>query len=391
MSVQRRPKTGKDQHGKVTWVARYYDPSGKQRSKSFPTKREAEAHEQEQLRLLRRREWVDDDNAPTLGNLWPLWEAAATTTGTRRVRKLVGQNLGDLAKTRITRIRPTQLRTWQAHLRDGRPWANDRSGLALNTRVSWWTQLSGCLSMAVTDELLLVNPCSKVPGPGAGTAPVEHRTIPTIEQVRDAVTLADSTGRGTMATMILLAAATGMRPGEVGGLRWRSVDRQAGVIRVTEQTVQRPGDGDGWGSVKTRASRRVVPVPGEIMARLMRHRLAHPAAADDAMFRTSAGNLWASDRINHAVKALTGGAWTFHALRHLYATTMLTSGRSIKAVQRVLGHSSASTTIDTYWHFLPDEEDLVRNTASSLVRDLQGIDAAPLRTVGGDEGGENRP
>jgi integrase len=384
MSVQRRPKEGKDAHGRVTWICRYYDPSGKQRSKSFATKREAEAHDQEQARLLRRREWVDDGNAPTLAELWPTWEDAATTEGTRRVRHLVGENLGDLAKTRITRVRPTQLRTWQSVLKIGRPWVKGDTGLALNTRVSWWTQLSGCLSMAVTDELLLVNPCSKVPGPGAGTAPVESRTLPTLEQIRDAVSLADATGRDTLATMVLLAVSTGMRPGEVGGLRWRSVDRQAGVIHVTEQTVQRAGDGDGWGPVKTRASRRVVPVPPEVMARLMRHRLRHPAAADDAMFRTATGRLWASDRINHAMTALTEGGWRFHALRHVFATTMLTQGRSIKAVQKILGHSSASTTIDTYWHFVPDEEDLVRGTAGDLVRDLQGI--APAGRSVADDG-----
>lgn len=379
MSIQRRPKTGKDHNGNVTWVTRYRDPSGKEHSRRFPTRREAEAHDQEQSRLLRRGEWVDDGNAPTLENLWPMWENAATTPGTRAVRKLVGNNLGDLAATRITRIRPTQLRTWQTHLRTGRPWVDECEGLAKNTRVSWWTQLSGCLSMAVTDELLLANPCRKVPGPGAGSDPVESRTIPTIEQVHDAVAVADKTGRDTLATMILLAAATGMRPGEVGGLRWCNVDRQAGVIRVVEQTVQRPGkDSDGWGPVKTRASRRVVPVPQEVMTRLVKHRLRHPADVDDAMFRTATGRLWASDRINHAVKNLTDEGWTFHALRHLYATTMLGAGRSVKAVQKTLGHSSASTTIDTYWHFLPDEEDLVRGTAGELVRAICGR---------GDDGG----
>jgi site-specific recombinase XerD len=116
----------------------------------------------------------------------------------------------------------------------------------------------------------------------------------------------------------------------------------------------------------------------------MRHRLRHPAAADDAMFRTATGRLWASDRINHAMTALTEGGWRFHALRHVFATTMLTQGRSIKAVQKILGHSSASTTIDTYWHFVPDEEDLVRGTAGDLVRDLQGI--APAGRSVADDG-----
>lgn len=388
MTVQRRPRTGKDSKGRVRWVVRYYDPSGKQRSRTFTTKAEAAAHDEEQSRLIRRREWVDTDNAPTLETIWPLWEQMATTEGTRAVRERVGKNLGDLATTKITDLRPTQLRTWQALLKAGRPWVKGCTGLSLNTRTSWWTQLSGCLHMAVTDEMLLVNPCSKVPGPGAGSEPVDPRTLPTIEQIRNAVQHADDTGRDTLATMIILAVSTGMRPGEVGGLRWQNVDRQAGVIHVTEQTVQRPAeDSDGWGPLKTRSSRRKIPVPPETMNRLRRHRLKHPADIDDAMFRTSTGKLWSSDRINHAIINLVGkGEWGFHALRHVYATSQLAQGRSIKAVQTALGHASAATTMDTYWHVLPDEEDLLRDSASGLVRDVQGM--APTEPEQAEHGGE---
>lgn len=380
MSIQRRPKTGKPKTGKVRWVVRYYDPSGKERNKSFAKKREAEAHEQEQLRLLRRSEWVDTDNAPTLKELWPLWEKAATTPGTRAVRELVGKNLGDLAEVKITKIKPTMLRTWQTHLAEGRPWVKDCTGLALNTRVSWWTQLSGCFHMAVTDELLLVNPCTKLAGPGAGATPVDPRALPTVEQIHDAVTKADQTGRDTLATMILLAVSTGMRPGEVCGLRWRNVDREAKAVHVVEQTVQRSGDGDGWGPLKTRSSRRVVPIPPEMMTRLLRHRMMHPADPGDAMFRTPHGKLWTSDLLTKAVKVV-GSGWSPHALRHVFATQMLASGRSVKAVQKALGHASAATTIDTYWHVLPDEEELMRGSASGLVRAIYG---QPVRETGTD-------
>lgn len=158
------------------------------------------------------------------------------------------------------------------------------------------------------------------------------------------------------------------------GLRWRNVDREAGVIHVLEQTAQRPAPGDdGWSPLKTRASRRVVPVPPEVMARLLRHRLMHPADPGDAMFRTPTGLLWRTDRFNQAVSSVSReGGWSPHALRHLFATTMLAQGRSIKAVQKTLGHASAATTIDTYWHVLPDEEELLRGSASDLVRAICG-------------------
>lgn len=376
MSIQRRPKTGKPAKGQpVKWIVRYRDPSGREHSKTFTREKDAKAYDDEQARLLRRREWVDEDNAPLLKDIWPRWEALSTTNGTRSVRETVGKNLGNLGAVKITDLRPTLLRSWQTTLKTGRPWVKGCSGLSLNTRVSWWTQLSGCLHMAVTDELLLVNPCSKIPGPGAASEPLDTRTLPTLDQIREAVQHADATGRDTLATMIILAVSTGMRPGEVGGLRWKNVDRKAGVIHVVEQTVQRPAKGsDGWGPLKTRSSRRQVPVPPETMNRLRRHRLMHPAAADDAMFRTPTGRLWSSDRINHGIVNLVGkGEWGFHALRHVYATSQLSHGRSIKSVQKTLGHASAATTMDTYWHVLPDEEDLLRDSAAGLVRDVCGI------------------
>lgn len=81
MTVQRRPKRGKDSRGRVRWVVRYYGPSGKQHSRTFPTRAEAVAHDEEQSRLLRRREWVDTDNARYLDGVpvssgavhWPLY------------------------------------------------------------------------------------------------------------------------------------------------------------------------------------------------------------------------------------------------------------------------------------------------------------------------------
>lgn len=91
------------------------------------------------------------------------------------------------------------------------------------------------------------------------------------------------------------------------------------------------------------------------------------------MFRTPTGLLWTSDLLDKAVKvANRRSGWTTHALRHVFATTMLASGRSIKAVQKALGHASAATTIDTYWHVLPDEESVMRDTSSDLVRAICG-------------------
>ncbi|MDN6439232.1 MAG: site-specific integrase [Corynebacterium nuruki] len=376
MSIQRRPKTGKPAKGQsVKWVVRYRDPSGREHSKTFTREKDAKAYDDEQARLLRRSEWVDADNAPRLDAVWPLWEAAATSPGTKAVRVTVGANLGDLGPTPITKILPSQLRAWQIQLRDGRRWVDGCTGLAVNTRRSWWAQLSGCLSMAVGDGMMLTNPCSKVPGPGRAE-PVDPRALPSIEEIGAAVTRAEKTGRGTLAMMILLGVSTGLRPSEVAGLRWRNVDVKSKAVHVVERSRAVSGKPTDWGPPKTPASRRVVPVPPEMMKRLVTYRLSHPTDADrEPIFLRRTGGLWSSGDISSAMSALLGedAAWTFHALRHVYASSLIRQGRGVKAVQKMMGHKNAATTLDTYTHLWPDEDEMVRDAAQALVRDVCGM------------------
>lgn len=85
MSVQRRPKTGRPKGGgKPKWIVRYRSPSGREHSKTFPTRAEAVAYDEEQSRLLRRREWVDDSHAPPSPNCGPSGRRPRQAPGRRR-------------------------------------------------------------------------------------------------------------------------------------------------------------------------------------------------------------------------------------------------------------------------------------------------------------------
>lgn len=385
--VQRRPATGKPKSGQpVQWVARWKIPGRSAGSKTFLSKREATDYEREQKRAVARGEWVDLTAAPTLAELWVDWEKAATTNGTKTVRKRVGRQLGDLTDMRITDIRPTHLRTWLSHLQNGRPWIPGDTGLSQNTRAQHWGQLTGCLHMAVSDSLILVSPTDKVKGPRKRIE-ADPTKFPLVERVAAAVKLADETGRQTLATMIMLSAATGMRSGEVCGLRWSNVDRKGQVIHVVEQAASTmTGDEWKWMDVKA-ASRRTVPVPKEIITRLAKHRLAHPGSltgsTEGPMFRTPSGLMWNSDRLAKAMEALTkpGGRFTFHALRHVYASALIHGGRSPKSAQSVLGHATSSTTMDVYAHVWPEEDQRVRDVSAGLLRGLAGDE----RGMGVDE------
>lgn len=377
MSVQKRTtKTGK-----TRWVARYRDPTGKEHSRSFDTQREAKAFQSEQLRAIRRSEWVDESTAPTLEEMWGRWEQVAVSPGTRQVRERIRSDLQELSDLQITKITPEHLRTWLAHLRNGRPWVEGCKGLSQNTQANYWTQLSGCLRMAVEDGLLVVSPTTKVKNP-SGVYSADTSRLPSVEKVKEAIETADKTGRDTLATMIILAASTGMRSSEVAGLRWRNVDTRAKVVHVVEQATSMHNKGEHvgearWAKLKTPSSRRSIPLSAATIKRLAEHRLKHPSDPDEPMFLTRGGRMWRSDGISAGMKVL---GLRFHDLRHLYASHLIRQGRSVKAVQGMLGHASAATTLNTYAHLWSDEWDLVRDASGVLVRDLCGIDGKKAAT-----------
>ncbi|MFI2365391.1 tyrosine-type recombinase/integrase [Promicromonospora sp. NPDC019610] len=81
------------------------------------------------------------------------------------------------------------------------------------------------------------------------------------------------------------------------------------------------------------------------------------------------------DTWRRALKAANFSGFTFHDLRHYYASLLIRHGASVKAVQARLGHKNASETLDTYSHLWPDEEEQTR-TAIDLVMSTRPPEAA---------------
>jgi len=164
---------------------------------------------------------------------------------------------------------------------------------------------------------------------------------------------------------VAIAIATGMRRGEILGLRWRDLDPDFSVAHV-RRTLQSTKSGPVFEDPKTRRSRRAVALP----------RFLHPYLTnqreDQARRRAQLGERWQETDL--VVDAGDGGAvspanlssaWPrflrrsglphvrFHDLRHGHATLMLMQGVHPKVVSERLGHSRIGITLDTYSHVLP--------------------------------------
>lgn len=172
-------------------------------------------------------------------------------------------------------------------------------------------------------------------------------------------------------TLFVLAVTTGMRRGELLGLRWQDVDLDRDIIRVSRSYVawHSRGRGDSYVEPKSAGSRRVVVLTPTAVESLSRHEdrtresglhgatLPVFSSASSAGTPINPGNL-----LSRHFKPILERAGLpdirFHDLRHTCATLLLGEGVHPKIVQELLGHATIQLTLDTYSHYLPDMQEM---------------------------------
>ncbi len=160
-------------------------------------------------------------------------------------------------------------------------------------------------------------------------------------------------------TLYLVAVQTGLRRGELLGLRWSDLDLSRHLLYV-RRSLNRIRQGERYAVVeaplKTRSSLRTVDFSEAVKDAL----LALPAGDDparDFVFRSRAGGPIDPDNVDRAFKRhLTAAGLPsirFHDLRHTHASLLIAAGVHPKAMQARLGHSSITVTLDRYGHLMP--------------------------------------
>ena len=163
-----------------------------------------------------------------------------------------------------------------------------------------------------------------------------------------------------------MLATTGMRRGEVLGLRWSDVDLDAGQLAIV-QTLTTINGVPTFGATKSSRSRRVVYIDPQTVSVLREHRkrqreerlIAGPAwtATPDLVFRDEAGVRLQPDLFTRKFSALVAASGLtpirLHDLRHTYATLALKAGVHPKIVSERLGHATVGITLDLYSHVTP--------------------------------------
>jgi integrase len=250
------------------------------------------------------------------------------------------------------------------------------SGLASGTVRKIHSTLHKALSQAVSDGLIPHNAADvKAPQP----APEEMRPLSETE----ARAFLDAAGRSgdRFEPLYVMAITTGLRRGELLGLRWDDADLERGTLRVARSLV-REGGSHKLGETKTRRGRRQVNLTPRAVAALKAHRkrqleervkLAGLYEDRGLIFATNVGTpLNPEDVVKRSFKPLLKRAGLpeirFHDLRHTCATLLMGRGVHPKLVQELLGHATIAMTLDTYSHYLPS----MGNQASGAMGDAFG-------------------
>ena len=208
--------------------------------------------------------------------------------------------------------------------------------------------------------------------------PAQGAQVPALVDTKERLALTPQQVRALLAelaepyrTMVLLAILSGLRRGEIFGLRWRYVDFAECSLRVAECSYQGQN-----APPKTRASRRKVFLDRQVLDALARLRpeLHQP---DDFVFHSDRGEPLNADHVrkyelDRACDRAKIPRVGWHTFRRSYATWADPSGESIKALQTQLGHTDSRLTLSVYTQPLPKAQ---RKLARKIARVLLPIAA----------------
>lgn len=221
--------------------------------------------------------------------------------------------------------------------------------------------LQKALSQAVRDDLIPRNVAAGE-RPRSSRQREEARAL-SPAQVRALLT---ATKGHRNEALYIVAVHAGLRQGELLGLKWTDVDLEAGRLAV-RRSLKVTENGLDFGPPKNKASRRSVPLNKTAVTALRAHktrqnaeRLAAPEWRNAGLvFPNRIGgpadhnNLYYREYKPLLVRAgLETEGFTFHSLRHTFATALFIRGEHPKVVQALLGHSSIMQTMDTYSHLI---------------------------------------
>ena len=207
------------------------------------------------------------------------------------------------------------------------------------------------------------------PTDGCALPKVEHKEMKTlpVEQLTSFLQEAKDSG---VFELYYVELATGLRRGELLGLKWEDLDLDRGSLRVRRQIARINGE-VVEAPLKTKNAYRTLPLARDTVDVLMQQK--KKVGSSPWVFPSSIGGPMSPDSVLHMLHRVLKRAGLprvrFHDLRHTFATLALQNGVDVKTVSGMLGHYSAGFTLDTYAHVTTSAQ---RQAAEAMEHVLSG-------------------
>ena len=275
-----------------------------------------------------------------------------------RIKKRIGHiRLSDLKPGHLEALYAAELADWDARFEAG------KKHLSPRTVRHEHDLLRTALKYAVRQGLVVRNPADMVTPP---RAPQLEQRVLTPGQVAQ---LLDTLRPHRLYALIYLAVSTGMRRGELIGLRWGDVDLEARRLEVRVQRQYRPGEGVQERETKEHRGVRAIELTEAEVAVLREHRKRQDLERRDLreawedprlVFASELGTPLNPRNVQRfldlALKKAGLPDVRFHDLRHTAGTLLMRHDGRVVAAQHRLGHARPSTTLNLYGHALPGDQ-----------------------------------
>jgi integrase len=272
----------------------------------------------------------------------------------------------ELGKVQLAKLTPLQVQRFYGKLLD--------DGLSKSTVNNIHAMFHRALSQAMKWGLLTRNVTEMTEPP---TRTKREYIVWTGDQVRSFLAVAE---RDEYAALWRLAVYTGMRRGELLGLKWEDIDLNKAVLSV-KRTYSRGTDNKfEAGQTKTASGRRQITLPSNVVESLRTHRVQQLEARvhlkgdyhdQGYVFADAIGDVTHPNTLTHHFHNLIADAKLprirIHDLRHGHATLLMEDGVHPKVVSERLGHSNTRVTLDLYSHVTPTMQRQVSNRLESLI------------------------
>ena len=237
-------------------------------------------------------------------------------------------------------------------------------GLSPKTVLNIHQVISSAMDFARSQKLIAVNPADSCALPK-----LEHREMKTLPAEQLASFLREAKESGVF-EMYYIELATGLRRGELLGLKWEDLDLEQGTLRVQRQVSRINGE-VVEAPLKTKNSYRTISLGGDAVGILNEQR--KKCGGSEYVFPSPTGGPISPDSVIQMLHRVLKRAGLpkvrFHDLRHTFATVALQNGVDIKTVSGMLGHYSAGFTLDTYAHVTTQAQ---REAAKTMGNILSG-------------------